>query len=46
MYFGLNDFGQMILPNLEKLNAFDPFFARRRMEAKNRAGNPNSLQMG
>ena len=40
MYFGSNSSSARTLPNIEKLNAFDPYYARRRSEAGSRTGNP------
>ncbi len=42
MYFGADSAGAKTLPNLEKLRAFDPYYARRRMEAKIKAANSNN----
>jgi para-nitrobenzyl esterase len=39
MYFGTSSSGAKLLPNIEKLKAFDSYYARRRMEAKSRSGN-------
>ncbi len=41
MVFGVTSVGAQPLPNMEKLKALDVYFARRRMEAKGRAGNSN-----
>jgi para-nitrobenzyl esterase len=41
MIFGINSSGAKLLPNIEKLRVFDSYYARRRMEAKARAGNSN-----
>jgi para-nitrobenzyl esterase len=42
MYFGPGSSSAKPLPNIEKLKVFDPYYARRRMEAKARAGNSNN----
>ena len=38
MIFGVNDVTVRPLPNIDKLKAFDLYYARRRMEARSRAG--------
>jgi para-nitrobenzyl esterase len=38
LIFGVNEIIARPLPNLEKLKAYDPYYARRRMEARKRAG--------
>jgi para-nitrobenzyl esterase len=43
MYFGDASVGSRILPNIEKLKAFDLHYARRRMEAKASAADSNDL---
>jgi para-nitrobenzyl esterase len=41
MFFGVTSVGAQPLTNMEKLRTLDPYFARRRMEAKAKSGSSN-----